>query len=133
MYHVLLCLFVLVASTSAISCLKRLFSEMSCYVSLTLLAFTVDEVFSGTHLTDQLRCVSSHSDILTLILSGAILIMELQGENAVDRWQQLLGPPDAARARDCSPSSIRARFGTGQFAASCINLSSHESTVLHVH
>jgi len=49
-----------------------------------------------------------------LITSGPILALELQAENAVQRLLALLGPPDSAEARLCSPSSIRARYGTGK-------------------
>ena len=57
--------------------------------------------------------VSSCSDIVSLITSGPILALELQAENAVQRWRDLLGPTESAHARVSNPSSIRARYGTG--------------------
>jgi len=58
-------------------------------------------------------CVVSHSDMIALITSAPILVFELQAENTVQRWLDLLGPVDSAAARDSHPNSIRARYGTG--------------------
>jgi len=78
----------------------------------------------------SLCCVLSCSDIVALITSGPILAVELQAENAIQRWQDLLGPSDSAVARASSPSSIRARYGTGTHVVCFINLHSH-STLQH--
>jgi len=51
--------------------------------------------------------------MISLITSAPILIFELQVENAVQRWLDVLGPVDSAAARASHPHSIRARFGTG--------------------
>jgi len=64
----------------------------------------------------MLWCVLSGSELVTLITSGPVLTFELQGENAIQHWQDLLGPEDSAVARSSNPSSIRARYGTGMHA-----------------
>ena len=45
--------------------------------------------------------------------SGPIIAMEIMGEDAVNRWRQVLGPTDSAVARSDAPGSIRAQYGTG--------------------
>lgn len=56
----------------------------------------------------------SASELLAFMTSGAILAIEMLGDNAVERWLKMIGPTDSARARKCEPHTIRARFGTGQ-------------------
>lgn len=45
--------------------------------------------------------------------SGAVLAIEMLGDDAVERWLKMVGATDPVRARKCEPHSIRARFGTG--------------------
>ncbi|XP_013415203.1 nucleoside diphosphate kinase 7 [Lingula anatina] len=51
--------------------------------------------------------------LIQYITSGPVMAFELMGENAVEKWRNLLGPTDSAEARSEAPYSIRARFGTG--------------------
>ena len=52
-------------------------------------------------------------DTLTNFMSsGPILAIELIGDGAINRWRDLIGPPDPATAREQSPLSLRAQFGT---------------------
>lgn len=44
--------------------------------------------------------------------SGDVIKLELQGENAVRRWRELIGPTDSEKARKEASSSIRALYGT---------------------
>jgi len=37
--------------------------------------------------------------------------LELLGENAIARWQELAGPEDSKCARSTMPASLRARYG----------------------
>jgi nucleoside diphosphate kinase len=61
-----------------------------------------------------MSAVNDFSDQVNLLSSGPVVAMEIRGEGAVSRWLDLLGPEDSSRARQCAPSSVRARFGTGQ-------------------
>ncbi|XP_003386599.1 PREDICTED: nucleoside diphosphate kinase 7-like [Amphimedon queenslandica] len=54
------------------------------------------------------------NDDIQYISSGPLVAIELVGENAIQRWADILGPSDPAEARQVSPSSLRARFGTDQ-------------------
>jgi len=58
-------------------------------------------------------CGLCHSDLISLITSAPIVVFELQAENAIQRWLDVLGPTDSAAARASHPHSIRARFGKG--------------------
>jgi len=50
-------------------------------------------------------------DLIQYVTQGPVLAMELVGENAIQRWRELIGPTDPAKARSESASSLRARFG----------------------
>ncbi|HOU52856.1 MAG TPA: nucleoside-diphosphate kinase [Myxococcota bacterium] len=41
--------------------------------------------------------------------SGPIVVMVLEGENAIARWRDLMGPTDSTKA---GPDTVRGRFGT---------------------
>lgn len=45
------------------------------------------------------------------ITSGPVIGMELLAENAVEKWLDLVGPPDPAEAKTKCSRSLRARFG----------------------
>lgn len=45
------------------------------------------------------------------IVSGPIIAMELVGENALQRFQELMGPSDPIEARKSAPTSLRALYG----------------------
>jgi nucleoside-diphosphate kinase len=48
-------------------------------------------------------------DLVTFMTEGPIVAMCLEGEDAIRRWRDLMGPTDAAKA---PPSTLRGRFGT---------------------
>lgn len=48
-------------------------------------------------------------DLVTFMTSGPVVIMALEGDNAIPRWRELMGPTDATKA---PAGTIRARFGT---------------------
>ncbi|XP_012278664.1 nucleoside diphosphate kinase 7 [Orussus abietinus] len=52
------------------------------------------------------------SDIQNFMASGLVLVLELLGENAISKWVELLGPEDPLEAREKSPASFRACYGT---------------------
>lgn len=45
------------------------------------------------------------------LVSGPIVALELVGDNAVERWKDILGPEDPAEARKTAPASLRAIYG----------------------
>jgi len=55
---------------------------------------------------------SFFNDLISYVTSGPVLAFELVGENAVQKWRDLIGPTDPSKARSECASSLRARFGT---------------------
>ena len=47
--------------------------------------------------------------LVAFMTSGPCVVMALEGDNAISRWRELMGPTDAAKA---PPGTIRASFGT---------------------
>lgn len=45
------------------------------------------------------------------LVSGSIIALELVGENAVERWREVMGPLDPEEARQSAPESLRALYG----------------------
>lgn len=43
--------------------------------------------------------------------SGKIVKLDLEGEAAVRRWRELIGPTNSEVARKEAPGSVRARYG----------------------
>ncbi len=60
--------------------------------------------------------LSFHSDLVGHVSSGPVLAFEVIGTDVVTQLRTLLGPTDAATAREQAPTSLRAKFGTGQSA-----------------
>lgn len=56
--------------------------------------------------------------VLEHIVSGPIVGMELVGENAIQKWQDLMGPRDPIEARRLEPNSLRALYGHDSSATS---------------
>jgi len=50
-----------------------------------------------------------YDSLCEFMSSGPIVVMVLQGENAIARWRDLMGPTDSKKA---GPDTIRGRFGT---------------------
>jgi nucleoside-diphosphate kinase len=48
-------------------------------------------------------------DLTSFMSSGKVLVMVLQGENAIARWRETMGATDPAKA---APGTIRREFGT---------------------
>ncbi|XP_031551543.1 nucleoside diphosphate kinase 7-like [Actinia tenebrosa] len=53
-----------------------------------------------------------YNRLVEFMTSGPVVAMELKGHDAIQRWRKLLGPTDSATAREKSPISVRAKFGT---------------------
>lgn len=56
--------------------------------------------------------------ILEHIVSGPIVGLELVGENAVEKWKEMMGPGDPIEARRVAPNSLRALYGKDSHATS---------------
>jgi nucleoside-diphosphate kinase len=48
-------------------------------------------------------------DLVTFMTSGSCVIMALEGDKAISRWRELMGPTDSKKA---PAGTIRASFGT---------------------
>jgi nucleoside-diphosphate kinase len=48
-------------------------------------------------------------DLVTFMTSGPVVIMALEGDNAIQRWRGLMGPTDSSKA---PAGTVRASFGT---------------------
>lgn len=45
------------------------------------------------------------------LVSAPIVALELVGDNAIERWKEVVGPTDPAEARKTAPGSLRAIYG----------------------
>lgn len=50
-------------------------------------------------------------EVVSFMASGPIYAAVLEGDDAVKRWRDLMGPTDSEKARTDAPLSIRARYG----------------------
>ena len=53
-----------------------------------------------------------YDNLVQFISSAAVIGLELMGKSAVSKWRELLGPTNCFMARNESPNSIRALYGT---------------------
>nr|CAH7728772.1 unnamed protein product [Callosobruchus chinensis] len=67
---------------------------------------------------ERLRGDSDLPFVLEHIISGPVVAMELVGEDAVNRWRELMGPCDPIEARKTHPQSLRAIYGKDSTATS---------------
>ncbi len=49
------------------------------------------------------------NELVTFMTSGPVVVMALEGNNAITKWRNLMGATDPAKA---NPGTIRADFGT---------------------
>ncbi|CAL1593270.1 unnamed protein product [Knipowitschia caucasica] len=54
----------------------------------------------------------SFNSLVQFLSSGAVVALELMGDEAVSVWRRLLGPTDSALARRDDPQCVRAQYGT---------------------
>lgn len=53
-----------------------------------------------------------YGELIEFMTSGPVVACVLEGENAIKRVRDIIGPTDSEEARKVTPSSIRALFGT---------------------
>lgn len=63
------------------------------------------------------------------MVSGPIVALELVGDNAVERWKEVIGPTDPAEARRTSPASLRAMYGLEKASNAFHAADKHEEAV----
>ena len=51
-------------------------------------------------------------ELVEFMTSGPVVAMVLEGEDAIKRVREIIGPTDSEEARKVAPNSIRALFGT---------------------
>ncbi|CAG9764975.1 unnamed protein product [Ceutorhynchus assimilis] len=68
--------------------------------------------------------------ILEHLVSGPIVVLELVGENAVERWLELLGPTDPVEARKTAPNSLIAIYGEDSKVTNGFLASQDEANVI---
>ena len=50
-----------------------------------------------------------YGELVEFMTSGPVVVVALEGDDAIQRWRDLMGPTDAAKA---GPGTIRGDFGT---------------------
>jgi len=53
-----------------------------------------------------------YGELVEFMTSGPVVAAVLEGENAIQRVREIIGPTDSEEARKVAPNSIRALFGT---------------------
>ena len=53
-----------------------------------------------------------YGELVEFMTSGPVVAAILEGENAIQRVREIIGPTDSEEARKTAPNSIRALFGT---------------------
>ncbi len=53
-----------------------------------------------------------YGELVEFMTSGPVVACVLEGENAIRRVREIIGPTDSEEARKTAPGSIRALFGT---------------------
>ncbi len=53
-----------------------------------------------------------YNELVEFMTSGPVVAAVLEGENAIKRVREIIGPTDSNEARKVAPNSIRALFGT---------------------
>jgi nucleoside-diphosphate kinase len=51
-------------------------------------------------------------EVIQFMSSDVVVGLELVGDGAVEKWQELIGPANSAAAKSTAPKTIRALFGT---------------------
>jgi len=60
----------------------------------------------------EMNSPQAFSQLVEYLVSGPVMAIEIRGENALNRWLDLIGPVDPTTARSSAPGSLRAHFGT---------------------
>jgi len=75
--------------------------------------------------TDAAAFYSEHGgkhffdELIAFIVSGPIIVMELMGDDAINRWRKIIGPTSSSEARSMVPQSLRALYGSDNTQNAC--------------
>jgi nucleoside-diphosphate kinase len=50
-----------------------------------------------------------YADLVKFMVSGPVVVLALEGDDAIARWRALMGPTDSTKA---GPDTVRGRYGT---------------------
>lgn len=50
-------------------------------------------------------------DLIDFMTSYPIIAIEITGENAIEKWRDIIGPTDPEKAKKINPKSIRSLYG----------------------
>ncbi|MFN7065863.1 MAG: nucleoside-diphosphate kinase [Aquificaceae bacterium] len=89
--------------------IDRFISEGFGIRAMKLLRFTREQA-EGFYAVHRER--SFFRELVEFMISGRVVAMVLEGEDAIRRVREIVGPTDSNEARKVAPSSIRALFGT---------------------
>jgi nucleoside-diphosphate kinase len=89
--------------------IDRFLSEDFKLIALKLFRFTTEQA-KGFYIVHKDR--PFYGELVEFMTSGPVVAMVLEGEDAIKRVREIVGPTDSEEARRVSPNSIRALFGT---------------------
>ena len=89
--------------------LDRFISEGFKIRALKLFKFTKEQA-QGFYIVHKDR--PFYGELVEFMTSGPVVAAVLEGENAIKRVREIIGPTDSEEARKVAPTSIRALFGT---------------------
>ncbi len=82
-------------------------------VAMKLIHLTKDQA-AGFYAVHKKR--PFFKSLLKYMTSGPVVVMCMEGDNAVETWRKLMGPTDSKKA---GPRTIRGKFGTDIEANAC--------------
>ncbi len=74
-----------------------------------------------------------YKELVEFMASGPVVAAVLEGENAIARVREIIGPTDSEEARKTAPNSIRALFGTDKGKNAIHASDSEESASYEIH
>ena len=77
--------------------------------AMKLFRFTQDQA-KGFYIVHKDR--PFYNELVEFMTSGPVVACVLEGENAISRVREIIGPTDSEEARRSAPNSIRALYGT---------------------
>ena len=72
---------------------------------MTRLSLAQAQAFYAVH-----RDRPFYAELTTFMSSGPVVVAALEGEGAIARWRELMGPTDSKKA---GPDTVRGRYGAG--------------------
>ncbi|WP_333785043.1 nucleoside-diphosphate kinase [Thermocrinis sp.] len=89
--------------------IDRFISEGFKILAMKLFRFTKEQA-EGFYIVHRER--PFYQELVEFMCSGPVVACVLEGEDAIRRVREIIGPTDSEEARRIAPNSIRALFGT---------------------